>query len=158
MWHCSWSPSFNVYFLLQCLNNGCLLTRGALPDHERLTTMFCTHIQQAREAQAVKEFAEVVVLDLKKVLLKVTDETLEKELTDESSDGEIHVYKLPGGNLAVPLLGSEKRKLTTDYVHLRNLKCDLEACAKGKSKLHTIVVKGVPVCRHIMLGKHSELM
>ena len=97
-------------------------------------------------------FATTVTLSLDEVLAKVTDEDLEKEIIAESSDGEIFVHKLPGGNLAVPRLGSEKTKLMTEFVHLRDLKCTVEKCQKGKSKLHTLMVKGAPVCRHLLLG------
>lgn len=113
---------FLTNIIFQCLNNECLLTRGALPEHERLTKDYCIHIQQAREAQATRTYASVVAIDLEKVLDKVTDDILERELMNGSSDGEICIYKLPGGNLAVPLLGIEKTKLMTDFVHLRDLK------------------------------------
>lgn len=141
-------------FHFQCFSSGCLLTRGALSDHDRLTKSYCTHLQQAREAQVTRTFASVVALDLEKVLLKVTDNNLEKELKNESSDGEVFIFKLPGENLAVPLLGSEKTKLDTNYVHLRDKKCNSESCTKLKSKLHTLVVKGIPVCRHVLLGMY----
>ena len=70
----------------------------------------------------------------------------------EASDNEISVFVLPGGNVVVPLLGTEKDQYTTDFVHVRNLKCTLEKCKKKKSKSHTLVVKGQPVCRHSLLG------
>ena len=52
----------------------------------------------------------------------MSDDVLEREYKSASSDGEICIYKLPGGNLAVPLLGMEKTKVMTDFVHLRDLK------------------------------------
>ena len=96
-------------------------------------------------------------MDLENVLSKVTDENLERELKNESSDGEILIFTLPGENIAVPLLGIDKNKLMTDFVHLRNLKCNLETCSKVKSKLHTLVVKGLPVCRHSLLGSYVNI-
>ena len=86
--------------------------------------------------------------------MKVTDSNLEQQIKNESSDGEVFIFKLPGDNLAVPLLGSEKTKLDTNYVHLRDKKCNSEFCSKLKSKLHTLVVKGTPVCRHVLLGMY----
>ena len=115
--------------------------------------MFCDHIQHAKDALSAGVFAPTVTLTLDQVLTKVTDENLEREFLEESSDGEISVYKLPGGNLAVPRLGSEKTKYMTDFVHIRDLKCTLEQCLKGKSKQHTLMVKGAPVCRHLLLGR-----
>jgi hypothetical protein len=115
---------------------------------------FCPHITQAREAQRVSNFAEAVSVDVESLLARVSEETLEKVFRDNSSDGEIVVHVLPGGNLAVPLLDTEKTQFMTDYVHLRDLKCNIDACSKKvKSKLHSLVVKGVPVCRHSLLGK-----
>ena len=109
-----------------------------------MTKGYCSHILQARDASASKTYAKVVSLDLQSVLSKVTDETLEEAIKNESSDGEINVYSLPGGNLAVPLLGTEKNDSMTDFVHLRDLKCTLDSCTKKvKSKLHTLVVKGL---------------
>ena len=110
------------------------------------------HIEQAKSAQASDVFATPLTLDLASVLSKVTDENLEKELIDVSSDGEIFVYKLPGENIVVPRLGTEKTKIMADFIHLRDLRCPVERCLKGKTKLHTLMVKGAPVCRHLLLG------
>jgi hypothetical protein len=136
------------------LNSSCIQARGALTEEEKVTVNYCAHIIQAREAYALKTYAEVVSVDVQDLIKKVTDETLENAFKNDSSDGEILVYILPGDNLAVPLLGVEKSKYMTDYVHLRDLKCNLDNCSKKiKSKLHTLVVKGLPVCRHSLLGK-----
>ena len=87
----------------------------------------------------------------------VSDANLEYEIEMESSDGEVHVFQLPGGNLAVPLLGLEKDQFMTDFVHVRDLKCSLDRCMKKtKSKHHTLVVKDHPVCRHSLLGHLVE--
>ena len=128
-----------------------------LPEQERLTVEFCKHIEHAKSALSTNAFAPFVTLNLDQVLTKVTDENLERELMEDSSDGEISVYRLPGGNLVVPRLGSEKTKLMTDFVHIRDLKCTVEQCLKGKSKLHTLMVKGAPVCRHLLLGRWLAL-
>ena len=115
---------------------------------------FCSHITQAREAHRLNNFAEAVSVDVESLLTKVSEQTLEEIFNDNSSDGEIIVYILPGGNMAVPLLDTEKTMFMTDFVHLRDLKCNVDACNKKvKSKLHSLVVKGVPVCRHSLLGK-----
>ena len=120
-----------------------------------MTKVFCKHIEHAIEAQRNGQYAKSIALSLDHVLSKVTDEELEQELLEESSDGEIFVYKLPGGNFVVPLLGCEKSKLMTDFVHLRDLNCSVERCSKGKSRLHTLMVKGAPVCQHLLLGMTS---
>ena len=93
------------------------------------------------------------MLNLENVLSKVSDEALENAYKQESSDNEICVFVLPGGNLAVPLFGTEKDQYMTDFVHIRNMKCTLDKCVKkNKSRLHALVVKGQPVCRHSLLG------
>ena len=136
------------------MDNSCIKTRGALPEEERCTRNYCEHIAKAREALALKNYAEVVTLDLQTVLSKVTDEIIEEAFKHESLDGGISVYVLPGKHLAVPLLGFEKKTVSTDFVHLIDLKCELDSCTKKvKSKKHTLVTKGVPVCPHSLLGK-----
>lgn len=67
-------------------------------------------------------YAEQALLNLEDVLSKISDEKLEEALKQESSDEEIHVYLLPGGNIAVPLLGLEKDQFMTDFVHIRDNK------------------------------------
>ena len=114
-------------------------------------------MESAREAKTEGIYARNLILDLDEVLTKVIDGNLENSLMDVSSDGEIVVYKLPGGNLAVPLLGIDKTKLMTDFVHLRDEKCTVESCLKEKTRLHTLMLKGVPVCRHLLLGMCFEL-
>lgn len=77
-------------------------------------------------------------------------------MKDESSDNEVHVWLLPGGNIAVPLCGTEKGQSMTEFVHVRDLKCSLDICTKNiKSKKHTLVVKEVPVCQHTLLGAYE---
>ena len=83
----------------------------------------------------------------------MTDETLEVALQNESSDGEIIVYILPGDNIAVPVITKDNDEFMADYVHLHKLKCELDSCnKKAKTKLHTLVVKGVGICQHSLLG------
>ena len=93
------------------------------------------------------------MLKLETVLASVSDATLEEAITNESSDNEIHVFLLPGGNIAVPLFGLTRDQFMCEYVHVREKKCSLDECVKKvKSKFHTLVVKGQPVCRHSRLG------
>ena len=54
------------------------------------------------------------MLKLETVLSSVTDATLEEAIVNESSDNEIHVFLLPGGNLAVPLFGLIKDQYMSD--------------------------------------------
>ena len=138
---------------MQCYNSACLTARGALPDHERKTANHCVHITQAKEALTNNTFATSVMLNLENVLSKVSDEALENAYKQEASDNELCVFVLPGSNLAVPLFGTEKDQYMTDFVHIRNMKCSLDRCMKkSKSKMHALVVKGQPVCRHSLLG------
>ena len=128
-------------------------TRGVLNQEEKSTKNFCSHILQAREAHNSQNYAKVESINLQDVLSKVSDESLEEAFINESTDNEISVYVLPGGNIAVSLLGTEKNQFVTDFVDIRDLKCTLDICSKKvKSKVHTLVVKGVPVCRHSLLG------
>ena len=114
---------------------------------------------QARQAQVSKTFAEVAVLGIENILAKVSDVDLEEALKNESSDGELHIFILPGGNIAVPLLGMDKNQFMTDFVHIRGNVCTIDKCGKKmKSKQHTLVVKGQPVCRHSLLSKNKILM
>ena len=132
------------------------MARGALPDEERETTNYCKHIEKAREAHTTNNFAKSVELSIEIVLSKVSDEALEEAYRMEASDNEISIFVLPGGNVAVPLLGTEKNQYITDFVHVRDRKCTLDKCVKNvKSKFHTLVIKGVPVCRHSLLGKST---
>ena len=75
-------------------------------------------------------------------------------MRNESSENEVHVFELPGNNIAVPLCGTEKGQTMVDFVHVRDLKCGLDICNKRKSKKHTLVVKEVPVCPHVLLGEY----
>ena len=93
-------------------------------------------------------------MDLNTLLSHVKDMSLEQILLKEASDNQIVVYKLPGGNLAVPLLGLVKDQYMTDFVHLRDQKCSVEECTKKKSKLHSLVVKGSHLFRHTLLGNY----
>lgn len=101
----------------------------------------------------MNKFAETVTVNVDKVLEKVPDEIMENSLKNESSDGDITLYKLPGGNLAVPILDILSSRTSGDYVHVRDSKCQFDICSKNiKSKKHTLVVKGVPMCPHSMLS------
>ena len=118
-----------------------MMARGALQ-----TTNECKHIEKAREAHTTNNFAKSVALSLELVLSKVSDEALEEAYKMEASDNEICLFVLPGGNVAVPLLGTEKDQYMTDFVHVRDMKCTLDKCVKKvKSRFHTLVMKGVPV-------------
>ena len=140
----------------QCLNKSCIETRGALSEYERETANYCSHIKQARQAQVSQTYAEHAVLGIENILSKVSDENLEDALKNESSDGEVHIFLLPGGNIAVPLLGIDKNQFMTNFVHIRGNVCTIDKCVKKvKSKLHTLVVKGQPVCRHSLLSKYK---
>ena len=143
--------------LFQCFNNSCLQARGALSEADRLTGNHCPHLVQAKEARANNIFAEFVVLNLETVLSKVSDGSLEEAIRNESSDNEILVFLLPGDNIAVPIFGMERDQCMCDFVHVRELKCSLDKCVKKvKSKFHTLVEKGQPVCRHSRLGGYKN--
>ena len=93
-------------------------------------------------------------MNVQKLIDKVSDENLEKSLLKESSDGEVTIFKLPSENYAVPILDLFTSANSEDFVHVRALKCSLDNCArKTKSKKHTLVEKGVPMCPHSMLGE-----
>ena len=78
------------------------------------------------------------------------DEDMEKSLLNESSDGDLTVYSLPGGNIAI--LDTFSSRTTAMFVHVRDTQCPLEICSKKtKSKKHTLVLKGVPICPHSLL-------
>ena len=114
---------------------------------------FCPHIFKAKEALRQERYAEVEAVDIKAVLKKVTDENLEESLLRESSDGEVTAYLLPGCNIAVPMLDMFATENSENFVHVRDFQCSLPACSKKvKSKKHTLVEKGVPVCAHSILG------
>lgn len=138
--------------MLQCFSPGCIQSRGALPEEEKMTRNFCAHIAKAKEALTEKQFAPSDSVNLQTLLKKVNEESLERSFTNESSDGEINVYFLPGSNIAVPVLDIHAAENLPDFVHLRDQQCSLDICSKGgKSKKHTIVVKGVPLCAHKIL-------
>lgn len=137
-------------FLLQCFSPGCLESRGALPEEERLTRNFCAHIAKAKEALSQKQFAPSDSVNIQTVLEKVHDESLERSFTNESSDGEINLYFLPGANIAVPVLDIHAAGNLPEFVHVRDLQCSLDICSR-KSKKHTILEKGVPLCAHRIL-------
>ena len=141
----------------QCYNSSCIETRGSLPLERRTIDKFCPHIVKANEAMSCKQFAPTETIDIQKVVTKISDEMLEKSLLNESSDGEVTVFKLPNGNIAVPILDIFSSRNSEDFVHVRDLKCSLDSCTKKTSKKHTLVEKGVPVCPHSMLGKINTL-
>ena len=138
---------------LQCYNSGCIETRGALPIDRRLTEKFCPHVVKATEAQNLKQFATTETIDVEKLNGKVSDEALENSLKNETADGELTVYLLPNGNIAVPILDTYSSRISEEFVHVRDLQCQLEICSKkSKSKKHTKVVKAVPLCPHYTIG------
>ena len=107
---------------------------------------------QAKEAMVQKQFAPTETIDIQSVLNKISDEDLERSLLNESSDGEVTVYVLPGGNIAVPILDIFSSENSEQFVHVKDFNCPLDNCAKkAKSKKHTLVQKGVPLCPHSML-------
>ena len=117
---------------------------------------FCPHIFKAKEAQLQEHFAQLEAIDIHAVFKKVTDENLEASLLRESSDGEVHVYLLPGYNIAVPMLDMFATENSETFVHVRDFQCSLQTCSKKvKSKKHTLVEKGVPVCAHSILGNKT---
>ena len=65
-----------------------------------MTDSFCPHIIKAKEAIVKKQFAESKVVDVYEVLQLVSDEELEVQLLNASSDGEINIFSLPGKNIA----------------------------------------------------------
>ena len=114
---------------------------------------FCPHITKAKEAMLRKQFAETKMVDVYEVVKLVSDETLELQLLDVSSDGELYIFILPGNNIAVPRLSGFSDPNSCEYVHIRDQLCPLEICSKkSKSKKHTLVSKGVSMCLHIMIG------
>ena len=121
---------------------------------KRGTEKFCPHVAKASQAFHCKQFAPTEAIDIQEVAAKVCDEVLEKSLMNESSDGDLTVYKLPGGNIAVPSLDMFSSRTCGPFIHVRDSKCQLESCSKKtKSKKHTLLEKGVPLCPHSMLGK-----
>ena len=120
---------------------------------------FCPHIFKAKEALKHGHFAQLEAINIHSVFKKVTDENLEESLLRESSDGEVNVYLLPGGNIAVPMLDMFATKNSETFVHVRDSQCSLQTCSKKvKSKKHTLVEKGVPVCAHSILGNNCCLL
>ena len=84
----------------------------------------------------------------------MSDKELEECFIKESTDNEISVYVLLGGNLAVALFGTKKSASMSQFVHVRDLKCSLDICTtRVKSKKHTLRVKQVPVCQHSLIGE-----
>ena len=137
---------------LQCFNSSCIETRGALPLERRGTEKFCPHVVKASEALNCKQFAVTETIDIQEIVAKVSDENLEKSLLNESSDGDLTIYKLPSGNIAVPILDMFSSRTSGPFVHVRESKCELGSCSKTKSKKHTLLEKGVSLCPHIMIG------
>ena len=75
-----------------------------------MTDSFCPHIIKAKEAIVKKQIAESKVVDVYEVLQLVSDEELEVQLLNASSDGEINIFSLPGKNIAVPCLSLFEKK------------------------------------------------
>ena len=121
---------------------------------EKTTTSFCDHITKAKEAVSRNQYATSEAIDVEKIANKIVDEMLEESLRKESSDGEVTVFLLPDNNIVVPLLDIFLSMYGEEWVHVRNLDCYLEICRKKvKSKRHTLVEKGVPICVHSMLAR-----
>ena len=100
------------------------------------------------------QFAAAVAIDVEAIMNKTAgDEFLESSLQKESSDGELIVYKVTYDTIAVPVLDSYALENISDFVHVKDFKCSLDNCrVKVKSKKHTLVVKGIPICPHSLLG------
>ena len=125
---------------------------------KRGTAKFCPHVAKASQAFNAKQFASTEAIDIQAVVAKVCDEVLEKSLLNESSDGDLTVYKLPGGNIAVPILDMFSSRTSGPFIHVRESKCQLESCSKKtKSKKHTLLEKGVSMCPHSMLGRENYI-
>jgi hypothetical protein len=141
-----------ITILFQCSHDPCMQAKGSL-NFDQSSQNFCQHIKKAREAAANKIIAIVETINLQQVLQKVSDEHLEEAFKSESTDDEITIYLLPGKIVAVPILNSEySGNENSEFVHLNDLKCTLESCSTYKSKKHTLVVKGVSLCSHSLLG------
>ena len=134
--------------------------KGSLEKEDR-SGNFCEHIKKARFASFKKKLATVETISLQKILDKVSEEDLEKAFKLESSDDEITIFHLTGKQIAVPILNLERdcsSGSTEKFVHLKDLKCTMDSCTrKLKSKKHTLVVKGVSLCRHSLLGQASVI-
>ena len=145
----------NNFKYSQCYNPSCLEIRGALAAEDRATKNFCQHIVQAKEALRRLNFAKTEVIDVEHLVAKIADEELEKSFMNESSDGEMTVFLLPNDTYAVPILDmfQSAQGEGEDFVHVKDYKCSLDICnKKSRSKVHTLLEKGVPVCPHSMLG------
>ena len=120
-----------------------------------MTKNFCPHIEKAKEAFLKKSVAPTKTIKIAEVLKKVTEENLEQSLLNESSDGEVAVHLLPGGNIVVPILDTFSSYSESSFVHVRDFKCSLAVCSKqGKTRKHTLVEKGTPHCPHSILGNY----
>ena len=115
-----------------------------------MSSNFCPHIVKAKEAMKNNKFAPTVLIDVQTVVNKISDDSLEDSLLNESSDGELTVYLLPGDIVAVPIFNIFATIKSEQFVHVKDFKCSLEVCSK-KSKKHTLIEKGVPLCVHSML-------
>ena len=86
--------TFNTFFL-QCYNKDCIETRSCL-DEKQKEGEFCSHIGPAKEALKNGTFASSVFVNVEELVQKLNDEDVEKKLVENSSEGEIELYKLPG--------------------------------------------------------------
>ena len=115
-----------------------------------MSSNFCPHIVKAKEAMKNNKFASTVSIDVVNVVNKISDDSLEESLLDESSDGALTVFLLPGDIVAIPIFNIFATIKSEPFVHVKDFKCSLEVCLK-KSKKHTLIQKGVPLCIHSML-------
>ena len=98
------------------MNVRCETTRAALSKDQKLES-HCSHLSLAYDAKESKRYAEVRNINAEKLALKLSDEDLQLELTENCVDGMITVYILPGNNIVVPSIqaGSD----AYSYVHIR---------------------------------------
>ena len=59
-------------------------------------TAYCQHIPPAREAAKEKRFANSVHVNVENLVRKLADEEVEELLEQNSTEGDIEVFVLPG--------------------------------------------------------------
>ena len=57
---------------------------------------YCSHISPAREAVTSKRFAKSVLVNVNDLLKKLHDPEVERVMVENSSDGDISLFQLPG--------------------------------------------------------------
>ena len=75
---------------------------------------YCPHITAARDAEEHKRYASIDFVNVEDLAKRISDEDIEKLLQDQSIEGEIAVYNLPGGNQVVPNIYEDDA-----FVHVR---------------------------------------